>query len=87
MIEAGMRGTGFTIHAASLSAIMAWMAVCVHGCYPQKLSPECQAQINACLESCPEEAPDREQPALNGDGVNLVDVRSDCESLCHRKCR
>jgi hypothetical protein len=44
-------------------------------------SPECRAQVDRCLQSCPPE------PTLPEDAKRPGDTRDDCERRCQQKCR
>lgn len=60
-------------------------ASCVVACYPQRLSPACQARISECLARC---EPGEQAPGDPEDRSALfsVDQRSQCEHRCHEMC-
>jgi hypothetical protein len=53
-----------------------------------KVSPECQKQIDRCLENCPTQKSGEVNAGIeHPDAFKGSDNRSICEKQCHNRCR
>ena len=60
----------------------------VVACAPPARSPECNAIVNRCMESCanePETTKPREQAVATGNTTSVA--QTPCEQRCASKCR